>query len=157
MLYAGMQSCSVGFGFQGKIHPLLCWQGWRLAYWVVAGVGALACAMAWVAIVEPRSLLRKSAPPPGGPPPRRAWLAVARAETLRVLRDFWTVLKIPTFVVMMAEVWACAGSKIICDVWLAVFVVAQHDSVSAYRMPRSVVQLALVGWPVEFWSNDVLS
>ena len=92
-----------------------CWQGWRLAYWVVAGVGALACAMAWVAIVEPRSLLRKPAPPAGGPPPRRAWLAVARAETLRVLRDFWTVLKIPTFVVMMAEVGACAGSIIICD------------------------------------------
>ncbi|KAK9843749.1 hypothetical protein WJX81_004878 [Elliptochloris bilobata] len=77
--------------------------GWRLAYWVVAGLGAAAAVLAWLAIVEPRSLLHKPSAPPGGPPPRRAWLAVARAEVARVLRDFWAVLKVPTFVVMMAE------------------------------------------------------
>jgi hypothetical protein len=80
-------------------------QGWRVAYWVVAATGFLTAAVAWLAIVEPRARLRKPAPPPGvAPPPRRAALAVARAEALRILRDFWTVLKIPTFVVMMAEV-----------------------------------------------------
>ncbi len=85
--------------------PLLTPQGWRVAYWVVAATGFLTAAVAWLAIVEPRARLRKPAPPPGAtPPPRRAVLAVVRAEALRILRDFWTVLKIPTFVVMMAEV-----------------------------------------------------
>ena len=108
-------SSPAGTGLCNVQRPLLCWQGWRLAFWVVAGVGALACAMAGVAIVEPRSLLRK--PAAGGPPaaclpPRHAWLPVTRAEALRVLRDFWTLLKIPTFLVMMAEVRACADSLV---------------------------------------------
>ena len=110
-------------------------------------MGALACAMAWVAIVEPRSLLRKPAPPPGGPPPRRAWLAVARAEALRVLRDFWTVLKIPTFVVMMAEVRALRWQHTYLQCVLAVLVVARHDSAVAHCFACSVEGLAHVDWP----------
>lgn len=83
----------------------MCAQGWRVAYWVVAGLGFAAAVLAWLAIVEPRALLRKPCVPPGvHPPPRRALLAAARAETARMLRDFWTVLKVPTFLVMMAEV-----------------------------------------------------
>lgn len=75
-----------------------------MAYWVVAGVGALSAALAWIAIVEPRALLRRAKVPAGAAPPRPALLAVLRNEVAGMLRDFWTVLKIPTFMVLMTEV-----------------------------------------------------
>ena len=75
-----------------------------MAYWVVAGVGALSAALAWIAIVEPRTLLRRAKVPAGAAPPHPALLAVLRSEVAGMLRDFWTVLKIPTFMVLMTEV-----------------------------------------------------
>ena len=79
-------------------------QGWRVAYWAVAGVGVMSAALAWLAIVEPRTLLRKAKTPVGTAPPRPALLAVLRKEVAGMLRDFWTVLKVPTFLVLMTEV-----------------------------------------------------
>jgi len=69
-------------GMPGAHSAAPALQGWQLAYFVVAGIGALTCALVVLGVAEPRSA--------SGVGLRTALRGGARS----LLRDVWAVLRV---------------------------------------------------------------